>query len=125
MITVGRYAGSYLTKHGGAAAEAYVPLSFAPGGAYQFDWGWPAMRAIVDVPPKFRWCATHVSTKTQARWLALLKPVRTEISSMVRARPLSKRSPCSQHPNSKHVSVKGLARRLPKGPLKMARAYAR
>jgi hypothetical protein len=59
MIAVGRYAGSYLTKHGGATAEAYVPLSFAPGGAYQFDWGWPAMRAIVDRSSRFE--ALHLA----------------------------------------------------------------
>ena len=27
-----------LSEHGAAMAEAYVPLSFAPGEAYQFDW---------------------------------------------------------------------------------------
>lgn len=35
---VRRYARRWAIKHGHATAEAYVPLSFAPGEAYQFDW---------------------------------------------------------------------------------------
>jgi transposase len=35
---VRRYARVWRTKRGAAMAEAYVPLSFAPGEAYQFDW---------------------------------------------------------------------------------------
>ncbi len=35
---VRRYAGSWAKTRGSAAAEAYVPLLFAPGEAYQFDW---------------------------------------------------------------------------------------
>src|ERR1700741_2220969 len=33
-----RYAKRWRTERGSATAEAYVPLSFAPGEAYQFDW---------------------------------------------------------------------------------------
>jgi transposase len=33
-----RYAKRWRTGRGAATAEAYVPLSFAPGEAYQFDW---------------------------------------------------------------------------------------
>ena len=33
-----RYAKRWHTERGAATAEAYVPLSFAPGEAYQFDW---------------------------------------------------------------------------------------
>ena len=33
-----RYARKWRAKRGAAMAEAYVPLSFAPGEAYQFDW---------------------------------------------------------------------------------------
>src|SRR6266496_5263742 len=33
-----RYAGRWAKQHGQATAAAYVPLSFAPGEAYQFDW---------------------------------------------------------------------------------------
>src|SRR5213595_1891357 len=33
-----RYAKRWRAEHGAATAEAYVPLSFAPGEAYQFDW---------------------------------------------------------------------------------------
>src|SRR5256884_1007752 len=33
-----RYAKRWRTKRGASTAEAYVPLSFAPGEAYQFDW---------------------------------------------------------------------------------------
>src|SRR5499433_2860184 len=33
-----RYARRWAKQHGQAAAAAYVPLSFAPGEAYQFDW---------------------------------------------------------------------------------------
>jgi len=35
---VRRYARSWSHEHAGQAAAAYVPLSFAPGEAYQFDW---------------------------------------------------------------------------------------
>src|SRR2546430_9193757 len=35
---VRRYAKVWRVKRGAAMAEAYVPLSFAPGEAYQFDW---------------------------------------------------------------------------------------
>jgi len=35
---VRRYARGWQTALGTATAEAYVPLSFAPGEAYQFDW---------------------------------------------------------------------------------------
>src|SRR5882757_6832094 len=33
-----RYAKRWRIERGAATAEAYVPLSFAPGEAYQFDW---------------------------------------------------------------------------------------
>ena len=36
--SVRRYARRWRAKRGAAMAEAYVPLSFAPGEAYQFDW---------------------------------------------------------------------------------------
>jgi transposase len=35
---VRRYAKKWRVERGAATAEAYVPLSFAPGEAYQFDW---------------------------------------------------------------------------------------
>jgi transposase len=35
---VRRYARGWRKRHGAATADAYVPLSFAPGEAYQFDW---------------------------------------------------------------------------------------
>src|ERR1700680_4590640 len=35
---VRRYAQKWRVGRGAARAEAYVPLSFAPGEAYQFDW---------------------------------------------------------------------------------------
>src|SRR6266513_71151 len=35
---VRRYARVWSRTHAGQTAEAYVPLSFAPGEAYQFDW---------------------------------------------------------------------------------------
>jgi transposase len=35
---VRRYARKWRAAHGAATAEAYVPLSFAPGEAFQFDW---------------------------------------------------------------------------------------
>ena len=35
---VRRYARKWQASRGEAIAEAYVPLSFAPGEAYQFDW---------------------------------------------------------------------------------------
>ena len=33
-----RYAKSWARSRPAVTAEAYVPLSFAPGEAYQFDW---------------------------------------------------------------------------------------
>ena len=41
---VRRYAKSWSRERGAVAAEAYVPLSFAPGEAYQFDWSHEAVR---------------------------------------------------------------------------------
>jgi transposase len=38
--TVRRYAHKWRIERGAATAEAYVPLSFAPGEAYQFDWSY-------------------------------------------------------------------------------------
>lgn len=35
---VRRYAKKWRAERGAATAEAYVPPSFAPGEAYQFDW---------------------------------------------------------------------------------------
>ena len=35
---VRRYAKKWRVERGAATAEAHVPLSFAPGEAYQFDW---------------------------------------------------------------------------------------
>jgi transposase len=35
---VRRYAKSWRKEQGAQAAQAYIPLSFAPGEAYQFDW---------------------------------------------------------------------------------------
>jgi transposase len=35
---VRRYARSWAQREGRRTAQAYVPLSFAPGEAYQFDW---------------------------------------------------------------------------------------
>lgn len=35
---VRRYGRSWERRHAANAADAYVPLSFAPGEAYQFDW---------------------------------------------------------------------------------------
>src|SRR3984893_13227408 len=35
---VRRYAKRWRAERGAATAEAFVPLSFAPGEAYQFDW---------------------------------------------------------------------------------------
>jgi transposase len=36
--SVRRYAIGWRKKRASATADAYVPLSFAPGEAYQFDW---------------------------------------------------------------------------------------
>jgi hypothetical protein len=35
---VRRYARAWGQQHAGQTAEIFVPLSFAPGEAYQFDW---------------------------------------------------------------------------------------
>ena len=42
---VRRYARSWSRAHAGQTAAAYVPLSFAPGEAYQFDWSHEIRRA--------------------------------------------------------------------------------
>lgn len=41
---VRRYARRWHQERGAATAEAYVPLSFAPGEAYQFDWSHEVMQ---------------------------------------------------------------------------------
>ena len=41
---VRRYAKSWSRERGAITAEAYVPLSFAAGEAYQFDWSHEAVR---------------------------------------------------------------------------------
>ena len=33
-----RYAQARQRKQGTGSSDAYIPLSFAPGDAYQFDW---------------------------------------------------------------------------------------
>ena len=37
---VRRYARTWSKQHAGETANAYVPLTFAPGEAYQFDWSY-------------------------------------------------------------------------------------
>ena len=50
---VRRYAKVWRRERGAAVAEAYVPLSFAPGEAYQFDWSHEIVRMNgVTVPVK-------------------------------------------------------------------------
>src|SRR5260370_580082 len=41
---VRRYAKRWRTERGAVTAEAFVPLSFAPGEAYQFDWSHEVVR---------------------------------------------------------------------------------
>lgn len=41
---VRRYASAWRRQRGSATSEAYVPLSFAPGEAYQFDWSHEIVR---------------------------------------------------------------------------------
>src|SRR5215471_13678787 len=42
-LRVRGYAKRWAKQHGTATATAYVPLSFAPGEAYQFDWSHEVM----------------------------------------------------------------------------------
>ncbi|MBK8176968.1 MAG: IS21 family transposase [Rhodospirillales bacterium] len=50
---VRRYASAWRRQRGSATSEAYVPLSFAPGEAYQFDWSHEIVRINgVTVPVK-------------------------------------------------------------------------
>ena len=50
---VRRYARAWRRERGAAVAEAYVPLRFAPGEAYQFDWSYEIVRInAVTVPVK-------------------------------------------------------------------------
>jgi transposase len=48
---VRRYARRWAKQHGQATATAYVPLSFAPGEAYQFDWSHEVV--LLNVGPVF------------------------------------------------------------------------
>ena len=41
---VRRYAKSWRKARGAASAQAYIPLTFAPGEAYQFDWSHETVR---------------------------------------------------------------------------------
>jgi transposase len=45
---VRRYARAWREERGAATAQAYVPLSFAPGEAYQFDWSHEVILGFVD-----------------------------------------------------------------------------
>ena len=46
---VRRYAKAWRMARGAVTAEAYVPLSFAPGEAYQFDWSPEVVLINVDL----------------------------------------------------------------------------
>jgi transposase len=48
---VRRFAKTWSEKRGAATAEAYVPLYYAPGEAYQFDW---SPRPALPQPDDFR-----------------------------------------------------------------------
>src|SRR5260370_20641881 len=53
---VRRYARSWSRAHAGQTAAAYVPLSFAPGEAYQFDWSHEivVLSGVTVTPPPTR-----------------------------------------------------------------------
>jgi len=53
---VRRFAKGWSQNRGAATAEAYVPLYYAPGEAYQFDWSQEVVvigaRLIVEMQPR-------------------------------------------------------------------------
>ena len=49
---VRRYAKAWRVARGAATAEAYVPLSFALGEAYQFDWSHEVVLINGMIPPQ-------------------------------------------------------------------------
>ncbi|MEN5300365.1 transposase, partial [Brucella sp. TWI559] len=51
--TVRRYARSWTKERGAVTAEAYVPLYYAPGEAYQFDWSHEIV--VLDSLPRAQW----------------------------------------------------------------------
>src|SRR3974377_322050 len=59
---VRRYAKRWVKRHGQTTAAAYVPLSFAPGEAYQFDWSHEIVLldgvTVTLRGPRARTCAT-------------------------------------------------------------------
>jgi hypothetical protein len=65
-----RYARAWQVARGAATAEAFVPLSFAPGEAYQFDWS----HEIVGVTTTSRW---RISACATAGW-PLCGPIRAK-----------------------------------------------
>ena len=57
---VRRYAKSWSREHASQTATAYVPLSFAPGEAYQFDWSHEIV--VVDGATNLEGCAFPSAT---------------------------------------------------------------
>ena len=70
---VRRYARRWSKQHGEATAAAYVPLSFAPGEAYQFDWSHEVVllsgvRVIVKVAQASTACAAVTRARGRRRF---------------------------------------------------------
>src|SRR5579863_10113491 len=72
---VRRYARAWSREHASQTASAYVPLSFAPGEAYQFDWSHEivvmdgATTTLKVAPIRARprkWCSTRMSAASRS-----------------------------------------------------------
>jgi hypothetical protein len=65
---VRRYARRWSKAHGRSTATAYVPLSFAAGEAYQFDWSHEVvLLSVSTIAVSCRCAATISSTRSPAR----------------------------------------------------------
>ena len=51
---VNRYIDGWAARSNAARVDACVPLSFAPGEAYQFDWSTDKVRKAIEITSRFR-----------------------------------------------------------------------
>jgi hypothetical protein len=71
---VRRYARAWHRRHAVVSVDAYVPLTFAPGEAYQFDWSFPLWRAG-NVRGQYALSTTRIFTPKWVSHSASTKPV--------------------------------------------------
>jgi hypothetical protein len=80
---VRRYARRWAKEHGAATAGVYVPLSFPPGEAYQFDWSHEVV--LLSVSQSFRAFRSIVT--------AVLKGAHAVLKSSFRGSPGNRPGP--------------------------------